>query len=126
MKIPPQYNRLMPYFIIPHAHQFIDFMKNVFGAEIQIIVPRSEGVIMHGELKIGDAVIMFADTTEQIGSRPSGIFIYMDSVDETYKKAMSAGAVSSMAPTQQPYGYTCGFRDPFGNDWWPVEPPKQE
>lgn len=123
MKIPPQYNRLMPYLIIPNAYLFIDFMKNVFGAETQVIVPRSEGVIMHGELKIGDAVIMFADTTEQFESRPAGIFIYMDSVDDTYKKAMSAGAISAMAPTLQPYGYTCGFRDPYGNDWWPVEVP---
>ena len=126
MKVPLQYNRLMPYLIIPHAFQFIDFMKNVFGAEVQNIVPRSEGVIMHGELKIGDGVIMFADTTDQFESRPSGIFIYVDSVDASYKKAMDAGAISAMAPTQQPYGYTCGFRDPFGNDWWPVEPPNPE
>ena len=36
-------------------------MKNVFGAEEQRIVPRSEGVIMHGELRIGGAVIIFAE-----------------------------------------------------------------
>ena len=65
MKIPPQYNRLMPYLIIPNAADFIVFMKEVFGAEEQIIVPRSEGIIMHGELRIGDAVIMFADVTPE-------------------------------------------------------------
>jgi uncharacterized glyoxalase superfamily protein PhnB len=123
MKIPAQYNRLMPYIIIPHAYKFIEFMKNVFGVTEQIVVPRSEGVIMHGELRIGESVIMFADTTEQITARPAGIFIYVDHVDETYKKALAAGAASLMEPMQQPYGYTCGFHDPFGNDWWPVEPP---
>jgi PhnB protein len=125
MKIPSHYNRLMPYMIIPNAYKFIEFMKNVFGAAEQIIVPRSEGVIMHGELRIGDAVIMFADTTEQVAERPAGIFIYVDSVDETYKKALAAGAASLMEPMQQPYGYTCGFHDPFGNDWWPVEPARE-
>ena len=50
MKIPLQYNRIMPYLIVPNATDFIRFMKEVFGAEEQIIVPRSEGVIMHGEL----------------------------------------------------------------------------
>jgi len=121
MQIPAQYNRLMPYMIVPKAYEFIAFMKGVFGAEEQIIVPRSEGVIMHGELRIGDAVIMFADVTEQFDARPAGIFIYVDDVDETYKKALAAGAVSHMEPTKMDYGYTCGFKDVFGNDWWPVQ-----
>ena len=121
MKIPSQYNRLMPYLIVPNAADFIAFMKEVFGAEEQIVVPRSEGVIMHGELRIGDAVIMFADVTPEFGARPAGIFIYVDSVEDTYKKAMAAGAISVMEPMKQPYGFTCGFKDMFGNDWWPTE-----
>lgn len=123
MKIPPQYNRLMPYLIIPRAYQFIEFMKKVFDASEQLIVPRSEGVIMHGELKIGDSIIMFADETEQFKARPAGIFIYVQSVDETYAAALANGASSLMEPGTQPYGYTCGLHDPFGNDWWAVEPP---
>ena len=121
MKIPPQYNRVMPYMIIPNAAAFIVFMKEVFGAEEQILVPRSEGVIMHGELRIGDAVIMFADVTPEFTARPAGIFIYVDNVEGTYKKAIAAGATSVMEPMQQPYGFTCGFKDAFGNDWWPTE-----
>ena len=124
MKIPPHYNQLMPYIIIPKAYKFMDFMKDVFGATEQVIVPRGEGVIMHGELRIGDGVIMFADTTEEISARPAGVFIYVDNVDKTYRKALDAGASSTMEPTIQPYGYTCGFRDPFGNDWWPVAVPE--
>ena len=123
MPIPSQYNRLMPYLIIPGAARFIEFVKMVFGATVQIIVPRSEGVIMHGELRIGESVIMFADTTEQFPSRPGGIFIYVEDVDETYREALTAGAGSLMTPAQQPYGYTCGFTDPFGNDWWTVQIP---
>jgi uncharacterized glyoxalase superfamily protein PhnB len=125
MKIPTQYNRVMPYMIIPNAAGFINFMKEVFGAEEQIIVPRSEGVIMHGELRIGDAVIMFADVTPEFASRPAGIFIYVDNVQDTYKKAIAAGAVSVMEPVQMPYGFTCGFKDAFGNDWWPTEGEKE-
>ena len=121
MRIPAQYNRLMPYLIVPDAYGFIGFMKTVFGAEQQIIVPRSEGVIMHGELRIGESVIMFADATEQYTARPAGIFIYVPSVEDAYKKALEAGAKSTMEPMQQPYGFTCGFKDPFGNDWWPAE-----
>jgi PhnB protein len=121
MKIPPHSNRLMPYIIVPGAYKFAEFMKNVFGATEQAIIPRSEGVIMHGELRIGDSVVMFADATAEIDARPAGIFIYVDNVDETYRKALQMGAKSLREPTQQPYGYTCGFRDAFGNDWWPVQ-----
>ena len=121
MQIPAQYNRLMPYMIIPGAYEFITFMKAVFGAEEQLLVPRSEGIIMHGELRIGDAVIMFADATEQFEARPAGIFIYVDNVDANYDKALAFGATSHMAPTTMDYGYTCGFKDAFGNDWWPVQ-----
>jgi PhnB protein len=121
MKIPSQYNRLMPYMILPNASRFIVFMKDVFGAEEQMIVPRSEGIIMHGELKIGESVIMFADVTVDFEARPAGVFIYVENVDETYKKALAAGAISKMQPTKMEYGYSCGFKDAFGNDWWPVE-----
>ncbi len=76
---------------------------------------------MHGELRIGDAVIMFADVAGQFTARPAGIFIYVDDVDDTYKKAIAAGAVSVIEPAKQSYGYTCGFKDAFGNDWWPTE-----
>jgi uncharacterized glyoxalase superfamily protein PhnB len=80
---------------------------------------------MHGELRIGDAVIMFADVTPEFASRPAGIFIYVDNVQDTYKKAIAAGAVSVMEPVQMPYGFTCGFKDAFGNDWWPTEGEKE-
>ena len=121
MQIPAQYNRLMPYMIIPNAYRFIEFMKAVFGATEQIIVPRSEGIIMHGELRIGDSVIMFADVTDEFIAKPAGVFIYVDNVNDTYQKAIAAGSASLMEPMQQPYGFTCGFKDVFGNDWWATE-----
>lgn len=121
MKIPPQYNRLMPYLVVPNAGKFIEFVKHIFGAAEQAVVPRSEGGIMHGEVRIGDNVIMLADATDQFTARPAGLFIYVEKVDETYEKAIAAGAVSTMKPVKMAYGYTCGFKDPFGNDWWPTE-----
>lgn len=124
MNIPSHYNRLMPYLIVQDAATFIELVKTVFDATVQIIVPRSENMIMHAELRIGDSVIMLADPTGEIIARPSGIYIYVENLDETYKKALDAGATATMAPSQQPYGYTCGLRDLFGNDWWPVQAPE--
>ena len=125
MPVPDHYNRLMPYLIVPGANQFIDYMQDVFQATVQVIVPRSENIIMHGELRIGESAIMFADVTPEFGACTTGIFIYVDNVDETYRKALEKDSQSKMAPAQQSYGYTCGFRDPFGNDWWATEIPQE-
>jgi len=122
MKIPAQYLPVMPYLIIKDAKAFKIFMTDVFGATEQLLVPRDEHLIMHGELRIGDAVIMFADATEVYKERPAGMFIYVESVNDVYNKAISKGAKSQMVPQKMEYGYTAGFEDEWGNQWWPVEP----
>ncbi|MES2848950.1 MAG: VOC family protein [Bacteroidota bacterium] len=121
MKIPPQYNRLMPYLIVPNAGKFIEFMKHVFGATEQISVPGEAGAIMHGEIRLGECVIMLAEASLLFSAKPAGMFVYVEKVKELYEKAIAAGAVSIMEPVKKEYGYTCGFTDPFGNDWWPTE-----
>lgn len=120
MKIPKQYLPVMPYLIIKDAKAFKEFMIEVFGATEQELVPRGENLIMHGELKIGDAVIMYADATEIYGERPAGIFIYVENIDDLYKKAISKGVKSLMTPIKMEYGYTAGFEDKWGNQWWIV------
>ena len=122
MEIPKQYLPVMPYLIICNANAFLNFAKEVFNAKEQLVVPRSEGVIMHGELRINDAVIMFADATEQFAERPAGMFLYTENVDAVYAKALKNGAKSTMMPAAMEYGYSAGFEDPFGNQWWIVEP----
>jgi len=51
--------------------------------------------------------------------------VYENNVADIYSKGMAEGAKTLMEPQQQPYGYTCGFHDPFGNDWRPVESPEK-
>ena len=61
------------------------------------------------------------DISNRIIKIAAGMFIYVDDVKETYKKAIAAGATSIMEPAKQSYGFSCGFKDAFGNDWWPCE-----
>ncbi|THF51590.1 VOC family protein [Flavobacterium supellecticarium] len=123
MKIPDQYLPVMPYIITDHAEAFLDFTKKVLDAREQLIVP-GEGnrTIMHGEIRIGDAVIMFAQKPDNYETRSCGMFIYVADVDTVYQKALLQKAVSLMPPVRQNYGYTAGFEDPFGNQWWVVTP----
>jgi PhnB protein len=123
MKIPDHYLPVMPYLILKDAQGFLDFAKAVFGAEEQLIVPgEADRGIMHGELRVGDAVIMFAGATAEWGEKTAGMYIYVKDVDKVYAAALAQGARSLMHPEKKDYGYTAGFEDPFGNQWWIVQP----
>jgi PhnB protein len=118
VNIPDGYNRVMPYLILDNAAAFSDFMQKVFHADEVQRHMRDESIIMHGELKIGDSIIMFADSTEKFKSRTAGMFIYVKNADETYNMALKEGATSLMGPADQPYGRSCGIMDAYGNIWW--------
>ena len=121
MNIPEQYNQLMPYLIVSTAAEFITFSRDVFGATEQLIVPNPDGSVMHGELRIGSAVIMFADASEAYKATSCSLCLLVESVDDVYKKAMTHGAVSLLAPEDKEYGRSAGFQDKFGNTWWLME-----
>jgi PhnB protein len=117
-KIPAQYQTVMPYFIIKGAEQFIDFLKDVFGATETYRVMRDEHTIMHAELMIGESTLMLAESTDKYDPRTAGLFIYVDDADERFNKAVGAGATIVNAVGDQPYGRSGGVLDPFGNTWW--------
>ncbi len=114
------YQTVMPYLIVNDAAGLFQFMQEVFDAKEKYKTMREEApqVIRHGEVTIGGSVIMFAEATDQWKAEPAGMFICVADADETYKKALAAGAASVMAPSDQSYGRSCGVKDPFGNTWW--------
>ena len=118
MTIPAQYNQLMPYIMVQTAIEFLAFAKEVFGATEQLIVPRPDGSVMHGELRIGSSVIMFADANEDYKSTNNGFCLLVESADEVFKKALAHGAFSLQEPEDKEYGRGAGFLDKFGNSWW--------
>jgi PhnB protein len=121
MNIPQNYLPVMPYLILKESKAFMDFTKIVFGAKEQLIVPGEKETIMHGELKIHDAIIMFAQAGKTWTEKTAGMYIYVTDVNNVYKKALENGATALMAPEKKEYGYSGGFEDPFGNHWWIVE-----
>lgn len=118
LNIPQGHQTVMPYLILKGAAQFLAFMKNVFGAEETFKQMRDENIIAHAEIKIGGSTIMCAEATDQWQPNTAGMFIYVKNADATYKKAVSEGASTIMEPADQPYGRSCGVKDPFGNIWW--------
>lgn len=118
IKIPPNYQTVMPYLIIKEAAKFIVFAEKVFNATLTHTTMRDEHTIMHAEIMIGGSTIMFADATENYQPRPAGLFINVDDADVVYKKALDAGAKIITEISDHPYGRSGGVTDPFGNSWW--------
>lgn len=117
--IPEGYQQVMPYLIVKDASAFLDFIEDVFdGVEVMRHMREEEETIMHAEIKIGDSIIMVADSTDAYEPRPAGMFVYVADTDSTYEKALAAGATSIEAPCDQPYGRSAGINDTFGNTWW--------
>ena len=109
---------IMPYLIVEDAAAFIEFAEKVFKMELQALTPRSEGVIMHAELRNEGSTIMLADATAEFRPMPAGMFIYVNDADAIYQLALENGAVSIMEPSDQNYGRAAGVKDLWGNTWW--------
>jgi len=116
--IPEDYQTVTTYLIIKNAVAFIQFMQTVFNAEVVNKHMRDENTIMHAELKIGNSIIMLADSTPQYAPANANLFIYVEDADATYKKAIDNGAATVTELANQSYGRSCGVKDSFGNTWW--------
>jgi uncharacterized glyoxalase superfamily protein PhnB len=74
---------------------------------------------MHAEFKIGDSVVMLADTSERAQATSDMLYLYVPNVDAVYQKAIKAGGKSLMEPMDQFYGDRSGsIMDPAGNRWF--------
>lgn len=117
--IPEGYHTITPYLIVDGADGVIEFMRRAFGAEEMFRMPRPDGGLWHGEVRIGDSRLMIADTSPEFPAQPGALYLYVEDVDATYARVLEAGATSVMEPADQFYGDRHGgVRDHAGNNWW--------
>jgi len=117
--IPQGYGTVTPYLIVDGVPRLIDFLRETFHAEVRGRINDKENHVGHAEVKIGNSIVMMADSTPQYSPIPSQLYVYVDSVDDTYMRAMKAGGTTEQEPTTQFYGdRTAAVKDPTGNVWW--------
>jgi len=117
--IRPGFHTITPYLIVNEAAELIDFVKQVFGAEEQFQSIGSTGGI-HCELRLGDSMVMIGGGGAwRETPTPTALHVYVRDADETYRRALDAGATSLRAPADQDYGdRDASVRDPYGNHWY--------
>jgi PhnB protein len=126
--IPEGTSVISPYLIVRDAATMLAFYRRVFGAIEAGRHAQPDGRIGHAEIRIGGATVMLADEFPEMGivspltigtaRSPVSIHVYLDDVDDVYRKALDAGATPIREPADQFYGdRNAQFRDPSGHVW---------
>jgi PhnB protein len=128
--VPAAYGSLTPHLIVSPAADAVAFYGKAFGARPHLMMDGPGGIIMHGELKIGDSILMLADEQPPMGPGPTrkspknlggttaGVMLYVKDVDAVYARAVAAGAIGLMPPMEMFWGDRyCQVEDPFGHVW---------
>ncbi|MGH3442758.1 MAG: VOC family protein [Nitriliruptorales bacterium] len=118
--IPDGYHTVTPYLLVQSAEKLINFVKRAFDAKETVRMSMPDGAIGHAEVRLGDSVIMLSEAQGgEYKPMPTGIYLYVENCDATYKRALEAGAISVMQPTDQFYGdRSASIKDQFGNHWY--------
>ncbi len=125
--IPEGFHSVTPMIMFKDARKAIEFYKRAIGARERFAMPWPDGKgVMHAELLIGDSIIMMGEENPQAdcksaeakGGSPVNFYIYLENVDEAFRRALDAGAESRAAVRDMFWGDRVGtVNDPFGYSW---------
>jgi uncharacterized glyoxalase superfamily protein PhnB len=118
---------LTPGLVLRDGVKAIEFYKKALGAKEVTRMMASDGEsLWHAELRIGDSVVYLEDEMPGMsrpaptGSDPSPVtlWLHVEGCDAAYRRAIDAGAKSTMEPADMFWGDGCsGVADPYGDLW---------
>jgi uncharacterized glyoxalase superfamily protein PhnB len=119
INIPEGFHRVTPYLVLKDPQAAIDFLSKTVDAVVSMKpMYREDGGFMHGEIRIGDSIMMLGGALDDWPPMPGMFYVYVADADATYQKAIAAGGTSIMEPADQPHGDRYGMvSDPQGNQW---------
>ena len=117
---PDGYHTITPYLLVAGVDRLLSFLIEAFDASELERRLRSDGSIMHAEVRIGDSIVMMGEPSGEFGPMPASLYLYVSDCDRVYQRALQANGFSVMEPTTRTaegdrYG---GVKDPSGNIWW--------
>jgi len=108
---PEGWPAVIPRIVSNQPLQLVEFIKNVFGATGDYLTERPT------ILSIGDSMIMISEAGVRDPMR-AFLYVYVEDADETYRRAIQAGAKSLEKPADVPYGDRRAMvKDQWGNIW---------
>ena len=119
---------LTPYITVDNAAEAIDFYLEAFdGKELMRLSDPNDGRIGHAEVQLGDGKLMISDEFPDfgavgpaaLGGTPVKLVLSVVKADETFAKAIAAGATSLREMRDEFHGHRSGqIMDPFGHIWF--------
>ena len=117
--IPDGFHTLTPYLTVKDAAAQLDFLVRAFDATVSHKSLRADGSIGHAQLVVGDSPVMVGQASDEWKALPCTIYMYVPDADETFRRAIAAGATSVREPRTEFYGDRAGgVQDSQGNYWW--------
>ncbi|MGQ0765477.1 MAG: VOC family protein [Gemmatimonadota bacterium] len=122
----PTIHQVFPQLHVKGGAAAIEFYRSIFGAEQLMRLDYADGRVAHAELRFGPMTIMLADEHPEyhvlspaaFGGSGSTIHLHVDDVDRLARRAVEAGAVMLVEPSDQGHGERqCRIVDPFGHHW---------
>ena len=108
---PAGWRTVTPRIVARDPERLVVFLKQVFDATGDYRTDRPSVI------QIGDSMVMVSS----VGVReptPAFLYVYVADADETYRRALEAGARSLEKPTDTPYGDRRAMvEDESGNTW---------
>src|SRR5262245_54381925 len=109
--VPPGRQTVTPRIVVRGAGGLIQCLRQTFNATGDVQSDRPS------KIRIGDSTIMISDAGLR-ESTPAFLYVYVEDVDATYRRALDAGATSVEEPLDLPYGDRRGMvKDAWGNLW---------
>ena len=100
---------ITPRIVVNDVEGCASFLRSTFRAQGEVFADRPT------EMVIGDSIVMISS----LGERelfPAFLYIYVDDADETYQRAVDAGAEVIETPSDQFYGDRRAMvKDSYGN-----------
>jgi PhnB protein len=117
--IPDGFHTATPYLLVQDGDKQIDFLKQAFSATEVHVSRTPGGRLMHGEVKIGDSIIMIGEARDNWKAMPAMVYLYIEDADRTFRQATAAGGKTVREVKTEFYGdRSGGVEDPNGNIWW--------
>jgi len=125
--VPAGMSTVSAHLVCADAPAAIEFYKKAFNAmEMPNGRLELDGDFLHGEIVIGDSVVMIGQEDERCGSAspqtlkgsPVALHLYVSDVDHAFGRALDAGAKEVMPVSDMFWGDRYGvLEDPFGHRW---------
>jgi PhnB protein len=121
--VPEGLRTVTPFLHAEGAGQYIEFLKQAFGAVDERQQKTPDGRVVYARLRIGNAALELGEAAGSATSMPGAFYLYVGDADALYERTLAAGARSLSPPTDQRYGDRVAVvEDAIGNQWFIARP----